>query len=92
MVRAPKNPAVVGWGGGGSCMSLIAALRRQRQENLCQFEAAWDTESFRTAKATQRNSDLKNKTKQNQPIKQTATKKAVFKKIICTCLCGDWYT
>jgi hypothetical protein len=58
-------------------MSLIQALGRQRQADLCEFEASLVVYrvSSRTAKATQRNSVLKqNKIKQNQTPKPQQNK------------------
>jgi hypothetical protein len=46
---------------------LIPALGRQRQADLCEFEASLVYRvSFRTARATQKNLVLKNKTKQSK--------------------------
>ena len=49
-------------------MPLIPALERQRQEDLCEFEASLVYRSFRSAKATaQRNPVSKNKQQQKKP-------------------------
>ena len=46
---------------------LILALGRQRQADLCEFEASLGYRvSFRTARATQRNPVLKNKSKNKE--------------------------
>ena len=48
-------------------MSLIPAPRRQRQANLCEFEASLVYRaSFRTVRATQRNRVLKKITQTNK--------------------------
>ena len=52
------------------CISLIPAFRRQRQSDLCEFEASLLYKvSSTTVKGTQRNLVLKNKNKQTN--KQT---------------------
>jgi hypothetical protein len=60
--------------------TLIPALRRQRQEDLCEFQTSLVYKvSFRTDRTIQRNPVSKNKTKQQQqqqnPKKQNKTKK-----------------
>ena len=57
-------------------MPLILALRRQRQVNLCEFEASlvYRVSSRTGSKATQRNSVLKNKT--NKKIEKKTTHKS----------------
>ena len=48
-------------------MPLIPAVRRQRQVDVCEFEASLVYRvSSRTARATERNPVLKKKTKPNQ--------------------------
>jgi len=51
-------------------MCLIPALRRQRQEDLCEFEASLNINESRTARVTQRNSTSKKKKNQNKQIKR----------------------
>jgi hypothetical protein len=61
-------------------MPLIPALRRQRQVNLCEFKVSLVYRvSSRTARATQRDSALKNKTNEptNKSINQSIKKKTI---------------
>jgi hypothetical protein len=56
------------------CMPLMPTLGRQRQVELCEFKASLVYRvSSRTAKATQRNPFLKNKTKQQKQQKTPKT-------------------
>jgi hypothetical protein len=62
-----------------------ACLRRQRQKNICKFEASLVyRESSRTAKATERNPDLKNQKRERERERERERNKSKTKPTIMT--------